>query len=337
MPILLSHNSALERLRAVPPQVDQATRTQASVQLSDTDPIGRELAALDPAALGIVQRPIHHVVSKPAKRTDRRDFKPHVCSLTSIPSGLLYDLGNNCYAAGPELAFIQMASHTSLVGAVVLGHELCGTYSHFFRFTSGFYERPALTTTQDINDAINKLDGMYNLAPARNALRWVRNGSASPMETVVACMLNLPTTLGGFGFEAPVLNYKVSCDAAARKITGTKDCKVDNAYPDVMCGVEFDGKEYHRDAEKDRRRREALAHLGWTIYVLNVDDLTSYEAIEAKVALLDKVKRQNGSEVSQDQGKSLLERLLKATRFGVGLNAALFGIEVPKGKVKVHL
>ena len=337
MPILLSHNSALERLRAVPPQVDWARRTQTPVSLADLDPTGRDIAKTDFAQVGLLQSPVHYVVSSQERRTKRDAFKPHVCSLDTMPSGLLYDLGGGCFAAAPELTFIQMAQQTSLMGAVVLGYELCGTYSHFPRFISGFYERRALTTTLAIGNAIERLKGLRNLSPARDALKWVHDGSASPMETVVSCMLHFPATLGGFGLVSPSLNYEVPNDDAARTITGTKGCIIDNAYPDAKCGVEFDGREYHRDREKDRRRREALAHLGWTIYVLEVDDLTSYDAIEKKVALLDKVGRQPGAGPSREKGAVLLERLLRATRFGVGMNDALFGVDVPKGRVKVHI
>ena len=337
MPILLSHNSALERLRAVPPQLDWARRTQQPISMADVNPTEKDLASLDISHLGLTQRPIHHLVSQRSKRRWGSGVKSHVCSLDAIPSGLLYDLKDGCFAAGPELAFIQMASQTSLLGAVVLGYELCGSYSHFFRFASGFYERPHLTTKLSIGNALDRLKGLRGRTSARKALAWVQDGSASPMETVVSCMLNLPVSTGGFGLKRPVLNHSVTNDEAAQRITGTKTCKIDNAYPDALCGVEFDGKDYHRDIEKDRKRREALSHLGWTIYVFNVDELTDYDAIKAKVALLDKVGRMSYEKPSEDAGKELLARLLKATRFGVGFNSVLFGVNVPKGKVRVHI
>ena len=254
------------------------------------------------------------------------------------------DLGEGFYSAGPELTFIQMADSMSLVGAVVLGHELCGSYSHFSKFVSGFYERPALTSTAAIQDAIKRLDGMHGLGPAAKALRWVRDGSASPMETVVSCMMHLPCSLGGFGLMPPELNCEEVLDQPARHISGKRTCRVDTAYRFVSDGVprkeglEFDGENYHRDSEADRVRREALAHMGWTIYVVNVDDMTTYRRIKEKVALLDKVPRQHrNEEVDERKGKELLERLLRATRFGVGMNSALFSVNVPRGLVKLHL
>lgn len=344
MPILLSHNSSLERLRAVPRQLDTARRTRTSLPLSAVIPKGRELVRLDPTCLGITQRPIHHLIPASAKRSLSPGIRSHLCSLDHIPPGLLLDLGDGHYAAGPELTFIQMASKMSTIGAVVLGHELCGSYSHFSKFISGFYERPALTSTSAIRDAIKRLDGLFGLGLARKAMRWIRDGSASPMETVVSCMLHLPCSMGGFGLMPPELNCEETLDRAARLLSGKKTCRVDTAYRykvnGVKCkdGLEFDGKAYHRDAEADRIRREALAHMGWTIYVLDVDDLTTYSRIKEKVALLDKVPRQReGEEVDETKGKDLLERLLRATRFGVGINSAFFGIDVPRGAIKLHL
>ncbi|MBQ9006145.1 MAG: hypothetical protein IJ092_07200 [Atopobiaceae bacterium] len=346
MPLLLSHNSSLERLRSIPRQVDSAVRTAGDVYLQSVVPKARELSTLDPSTLGISQRPIHHLIPSSVRRRQTAGAKSHLCQIEKIPRGLLLDLGEERYAAGPELTFIQMANQTSLIGSVVLGHELCGTYSQFACFASGFYERPALTSVEGIDRAIGSLKqaGLRGTSAARRALRWVRDGSASPMETVVSCMLHLPRSMGGFGLVAPALNYEQQLDDAAKAITGKETCRVDTAYVYELDGVpkkegiEFDGKDYHRDTEADRVRREALAHMGWTIYVLNVDDLTSYRKIKEKVALLDDVpKQRSGGRPNDREGRLLLDRLLRATRFGVGLNAAFFGAKVPSGKVKLHL
>lgn len=337
MPLLLSHNSALERLRAVPPQVDTAKPVKQPLLLDEVSPARYEITKLKTADLGICQEPVHHLVSSRADISKSARLKTHRTKLEMIPGWLVREVKAGIYAAGPELCFIQMASEISLLGAVVLGHELCGSYSHFFRLVSGFYERRPLTTVAKIEAAIQQLDGMHGLNNARMALRWVRNCSASPMETVVSCMLALPTSMGGFGFVLPTLNYKVELDEAAQRITKTEEAKIDTAYENAMCGLEYDGWEYHRDAEKDRVRREALAHMGWTIYVANVDEGTDWEKLRDKVALMDKVPRQGRGSVDEKKGRDLLKRLLNATRCGIGLNDALFGVKVPRRKVTVHV
>jgi len=346
MSILLCHNSSLECLRAVPPQAEKLHPTTQALHLEEVTPARGELAKLEPQQVGIVQRPLHHLIPMGLRRSDARGVVSHRTGMKEVPQGLILEAAPDIYACGPEMTFVQMASCTSLVGAVVLGHELCGSYAHFARLVSGFYERPPLTSVERIKEAMEQLShmGMHGMKPAREALRWVRNGSASPMETVVSCMIHLPKSMGGFGLMAPMLNYEVQLDDAAKRMTGTDTCRVDTAYiyetngTRRKEGLEFDGRDYHRDAEADRMRREALAHMGWTIYVLNVDELKTYRKVRDKVALLDKIPRQRGlDEVEEKAGRQLLKRLLHATRCGMGLEAALFGVPLPKGKVKLHL
>lgn len=338
MSILLTHNTALERLRAVPPQVDMAKVVDAPLPLDGVSPFPYEITHLDCQALGISQSAMHHLVSKDVFPSKSERLKTHRTSLKEIPTGLIREVSTGVYVAGPELCFIQMAGMVSHLGAVVLGHELCGSYSHFAKFVSGFYERPPLTSVEKIEAAIHQLEGMRGLSHARKALRWVRDGSASPMETVVSCMLGLPTSMGGFGLVVPTLNLEVPLDDASQKITGTETAKIDTAYESAKCGLEYDGKEYHRDAIKDRLRREALSHEGWTIYVVDLEECLNWTKLRDKVSLLDTIPRQRGAgRVDEKLSRDLLKRLLRATRFGVGMNDVLFGVPVPRGKVKVHL
>lgn len=338
MPILLSHTSSLERLRSVPPQVDTAKNITQPMQMAQFAQAGDALSEEVLRSTGVVQRPAHRLVPSGRHEGGNDTARIHRLGFEEVPAGLLRAARDDVYYAGPEFTFALMAQATSLIGMVVLGHELCGTYAHFAQFVSGFYERPALTSVERIRGALGELRGLYGISMARRALRWVRDGSASPMETVVSCMLGLPTSMGGFGLVAPVLNYEVALAPAGRGITGTRTCRIDTAYPEVMVGVEFDGVAYHRDVERDRRRREVLAHEGWTIYVLNTEEMLNFSQLRNTVSLLDGVPRLRGSgPVSDAAARELLDRLLRATRFGVGLNAALFGTDVPRGLVRVHL
>ena len=338
MPILLSHNSSLERLRAIPPQVDRSSIIQAPLELAPFARIGRMRQEMDLRGLGLLQRPVHLLVPSGKHRSSHAQARTHRCSLDNLPSGLVRQATASAFFCGPELTFIQMSSETSLLGSVVLGYELCGSYSHFSQMISGFYDRPALTDVGKLREAIESVPGMRGVNTARTALRWVRDGSASPMETVVSCMLSLPNEMGGFGMAPPELNYPIRLNKTEATIAGTDSLRIDTAYPESLVGVEFDGKDYHRDAEHDARRRTALAHRGWTIYVLNVDELVSYPRLKEKIALLDAVPRRPGETKPEDaDAKDLLKRLLAATRCGVGLNAALFGTNVPRNVVTTHL
>ena len=249
MPVILSHSSALELLRAVPPQVRMYPHVAEPLRLADISTDSRELRSLDVRSFGIRRDPIHVLVSRSAREIQSSGVKTHHFGLAVMPGGLLLELSPGVYAAGPELCFIQMARKSSLVGAVVLGCELCGRYSHFSEMVSGYYERPPLTSVEKIGEAVSALPGLYGVSRAREALRWVRDGARSPMETVLVAELFLPGRHKGLAFVSPELNYEVRLDDAAAAITGTKGCAIDVAWPGVRRGVEYDSLEFHLDSE----------------------------------------------------------------------------------------
>ena len=338
MAIVLSHSSALELLRAVPPQVRAYTRADEPLCLEQISTNPHELVSCNLRELGVRRSPVHVLVAHEAVRLKASGTTSHIFGLDAMPAGLLLELAQGVYSAGPELCFVQMARMTSLVGAVVLGFELCGRYSHFSEMVSGYYERPPLTSTARIEEAIESLDGLYGLGKAREALRWVRDGARSPMETVLACELCLPGRYQGLAFARPELNYEVPLDNAASAITGTRTCAIDIAWPGARRGAEYDGLAFHLDPEKDLRRKEALEHMGWTINSIKLDHMADHRELMKVVALFeDEVPRQRGGPAPADEVADLHRRLLRATRCGMGLERALFGVPVPPGVVRVHM
>ena len=260
-------------------------------------------------------------------------------NLSMFPQELLVRISEETYAAGPELAFVQMAPKMSLLGAIVLGYELCGTYSHFASMVSGYYDRPPLTSTARIGEAICQLKGLYGLSHAERALAWIRDGSASPMETVEACRLSFPRSAGGEGFALPELNYEVLLDPSAQKLAGTRLCRIDLAWPEQRIGVEYDGSAYHVDAAADRRRREALAHMGWKVFAVDLTHLKNKSEHNKLVSVLigEIPQLERAFKESAAVEAELLDRLLAATRLGVGMEAALFAKGVPKGRYRLHV
>ena len=338
MAIVISHNSSLELLRAVPPQVRLYPRVGEPLSLEQISTKPRELAGIDLRQFGVSRTPVHVLVSKDALRIKASGFATHHFGLETMPGGLLLELAPGVYAAGPELCFIQLARTTSLVGAVVLGYELCGEYSHFSEMASGYYERPPLTSVERIGAAIEAVSGLYGVNRAREALRWVRDGARSPMETVLSSELFLPGRHSGLAFERPELNYTVQLDEVASAITGTTSCSIDIAWLGPRRGVEYDSQEWHLDPARDLRRKEALEHMGWTINTIKLDHMANHDELMKAVALFkDEVPRQPGGPASAEEVAALHRRLLHATRCGVGLEGVLFGVPMEHGSVKLHL
>ena len=344
MRLFVSHSSALEALRSVPPQVNRIKKFEESVPVPELLCDSRKILAMRLGEAGIRQRPLHILVPRGTPGGKSQDIRRHQTSLPVVPSGLAWELevpgleSDKVLVAGPEFVFAQQARSLSVVGLVVLGYELCGCYSQFAARVSGFYDRPPLTTARAIAGALDALADMRGISRAREALAWVADGARSPMETLVACELSLPVELGGMGFERPCLNYPVELDEMAARIAGRRICYVDVAWPGVRRGLEYNGAAYHADTSADQRRREALAHMGWALNVLELEHMRDHDLLMAAVALFaDEVPHQMG-EASKPEGSTALhQRLLAATRFGMGLEPAFFGVPVPKGAVRMHL
>ena len=338
MSVLLSHNSALEVLRAVPPQTGMLKALEEPFDMKAAASGVRCVRDALSSCEALRQRPAHVLVGPSCTRGARGEVRAHQTRCASIPDGFLRRVQDGLLCCGPELVFLQMANETSLVGAAVLGFELCGGYAHFSQLASGFYDRPPLTSREKIGDALGKLAGVRGKRRAAEALDLVLDGSRSPMETVLTCALAFPGELGGCGFEAPIMNHEVVLDGRASALAGLSRCCLDLAWPEQMRAFEYDGAAWHTDARADRRRREALASMGWTVNVIDLADVSSGSSLMGAISLIEGVvPRAGDGPIDAATLQALLGRLLKATRFGLGLNAALFGVPVGRGVVDVHV
>lgn len=335
---VFSHETALERLRSVPPQVCQ---DQPFPERFYTTPFSSKTAAaldLDLSALGISTYPLDVLVGKGERTTRSTRLRTHSAGLLEYPSWLIRVIAEDTFVCGPELVFIQLAQKLPTIDTVVLGYELCGSYSHFAKNISGFYDRPPLTSTARIAAAIEQLNGMRGLRKATSALSHVCDGARSPMETVLSCSLSLPAEIGGLGFNTPQLNYRVSLDTAASRRAGAKNCYVDLAWPDVRRGLEYNGAEFHPDAGKDRRRIEGLEHMGWSINTVDLTEMRGFGKLwDLSALLMDKVPCASADLPAYKNARALHHELLGATRFNLGMENALFGVDVPRGVVAYHL
>lgn len=338
MPVLVSHDSALEFWRSVPAQFELSTMVGDSLSAEKYSTTARDLTEFDAADYGITRKPLHVLGGRNVRRSVAADVQPHTCALASLPANTLHAIAPRTYVCGPELTFALMARPLGELAAAVLGFELCGDYSHFAAPVSGFYDRPALTDTARLATALKNLKGLYGLSAAESALKLVLDGSRSPMETVLACMLSFPARLGGISFETPSLNFEVHLDDAASQLVGLAHCRIDLAWPDQKVGFEYNGAAYHQDAEKDRRRAEALRRMGWSIFTIDIAQITRYSELARYVALVEgTVPHRPDGRAPTYAAKVLLDRLLGLTRFGWGMNSLLFGVPVPAGAVTVHL
>lgn len=115
----------------------------------------------------------------------------------------------------PEFCFLQMAGCLSLVQLIQLGFELCGTYA-LVGGAPAVRRAAPLTTKVKLAAFVEQSSGARGCKKAARAVRYVQDGAASPMETMLAMMLCLPYGLGGYGLEKPLINHRVDVPSSSK-------------------------------------------------------------------------------------------------------------------------
>ena len=192
-------------------------------------------------------------------------FKFHIYS-GKYPKGSFYKLNETIYLACPELMFCQLASTYSFEKLMLLGYEICGTYSHNEKSSFGFTNNIApLTTAQNISEYISKMSKCSNNFPglknAKKASKFLLDNSASPQESRLSLLLTGPRSIGAFAVKNCALNQKVKLSNKAAQI-----CSQPYVYPDICIenkkiAIEYDSDFFHSQISqnrKDKRRINAL-------------------------------------------------------------------------------
>jgi len=170
--------------------------------------------------------------------------------------------------ATPELLFLELASKLSIHRLILLGLQLC---SHPPGLPSA-----AITTKKKIDLFIAKTKGFKGQRKALKAMKYVRNGSASIMESLTYMILELPHALGGFGLNGAVFNHEIKLKGEARITLGQDRCFVDLYYKEAKLGVEYESFTYHNsptEQGKDAIRSNALKRKGINMMHLNTIQL----------------------------------------------------------------
>ena len=221
--------------------------------------------AVSPYCVG--DRLLHLVVADAADRCRTRDCACHVWS-GPVPVGSYLKVGEGLFVGSPAMSFMQSASELSLIELVRYGYVLCSSYA-YDAGEEGFRKRDPLTTVKALERFVEKTRGRQGEKKARRALRFVRDRSASPMETNLVMALCLPRMLGGYGIELPELNPRIA--ARGGGLVARDHFACDLYWRKSRVAVEYDSREHHsgNDAEtRDSARRSALLTQGVTVVTI---------------------------------------------------------------------
>lgn len=264
MMIILSHISALEFWRSGKEFV-----LRRPDRFPEVDAIGEgaqnltssRIKKLRNQGFEFLSEPTHLLVPSDRMRSVRNNVVCHVCS-RRIPKGSFIQICDGVYVCRPELAFVQATRILAFPAAVLTGFEICGAFRMSVNNQPALFQRSPLTTAAAIADYLEQCGGMHGIVEAKHAVRYVRDGSESPMEAKLVILLCFPISLGGYGIPLPVLNQTIPTTDAVRKATGRASFRCDLLWPQAGLAVEYDGADHGERIADDSIRRTALAELG---------------------------------------------------------------------------
>ena len=206
---------------------------------------------------------------------------------TGLPPASMISLPDGNAMSSPELLFVEMGTLMSPLVQVLLGMELCGTFSRNSldprRGDITYGIKPA-TTVENIKRFLDKAVGIWGLEQARRTIKIVRDNAWSPMEAIVAAMAMAPISELGYGMGGVTLNPRIDQDPTLVS-TGARQSRVpDMLFDGSNVGINYDGRG-HLDLESiaavasqtarqdDRETDDLLANTLRTVRAKSIDDL----------------------------------------------------------------
>lgn len=212
------------------------------------------------------------VCARNARSPQKGQIK-HCCQLP-LPASAVVPV-NGKLIASPELVFLQLAGKLDIHRLILLGLQLC---SHPAGKAS-----QAITTKRKLTAFLAKTPGHYGHVNALRAVKYIEDGSASVMESLVYMVLTLPNALGGYGLNGAVFNQEIRLKEEAGKRLGQNRCFVDLFYRRSKLAVEYESFSFHHsplEQGKDIIRAAILARHG--VEVMRLSTIQLYDEAACK-------------------------------------------------------
>lgn len=190
----------------------------------------------------------------------------HSCQL-ALPTGAI-TTRNGKSVASPELLFLQLANILSIHRLILLGLELC---SH----PPGEPSK-SITTEQKLKKFLTKTQGHRGHHKATRAMMYVKNGSASIMESLAYMILTLPHLLGGYGLKGAAFNHEIRLKSNAGYLAQNR-FYADLYYKEAKIAVEYESFAYHNNPlEQGRDMLRSTRLEGQGIVVMRLSTIQLY-------------------------------------------------------------
>jgi len=215
------------------------------------------------------EHPVKLLVNDAAQRRNNRAIECRYSKL-EFPPGSFLRLRDGLYVTSPELTYARMADRRSEAQLAEIATALSGRYylADKVRDRSDY-----LTSVSQLRAYLEQLPSLRAGAKARRALDFAMDNSGSPMEGKSMLQFCMPKRRGGFHLPFDCMNFDIRTGKTRAFYEQNEFC-VDLASRSLKVAIEFDGG-VHLDSSKDKRRRNALMALGWTVFPLEKDVLYS--------------------------------------------------------------
>lgn len=314
MPLYICRETALEHYRNAVAHAQPVDDAPQALNLPNALYRANDISATSLIKLAIEDpdedNPLHIMVPRAGLRPQSAIYAGHLCK-TPLPIDSVWRLNFEISVASPELTFVQMAAVLSLPELIALGMELCGTYRRNAVRPSAFasaeprtlYDQPQLTTVEKLRHFVASTSRMNGVKVAREALKYVRDYSASPYETIIYLLLCLPRRMGGYALPEPELNPVIVFSKRGRKHTVRRSARGDLFWRDAKLDLEYNGGTHEDTRAADSMRRKALERMG-----IEVIELTPDEANDAKLLHATALRIANSLGVRVRVERDFLER-----------------------------
>lgn len=300
-PLILTHRTAWQIYHAPQTKTVHSLGELPDLKLDGTTPC-RTVRALSSylQGLGISRDEIDSIdlgVPPGSCRLARDGLARHAIDPALVASHTL-KIANDLYIVDPLLCLLQATAWMSLWELVEFGYEFCGRY-HGLDFLksrpvsnveAAHHGMPAqaiehgasdtdpkrpdgIITIEDIGRALdNELKRRRGSERLRHTLRFIRDGSRSPMESGLAMLICLPNREGGLGIEDIEMNHRVDVAGTAKTLTKSSFFEIDIYRIGSHRGTEYDGRDHVTDTQRehDAERRNALEEMGYSFKVLTL-------------------------------------------------------------------
>ena len=230
--------------------------------------------------------PLHAHVPATASLHNSSTERFHACK-NHVRTGAFLKYARDVYIASPEQTFLDMAEVLPLGQLAAFGCELCGSYYLDNNDLMGQNTRKPVTSVQKLTRAMETADCHKGRSKALQALRYVSDGTHSPIESLLAAEFLLRKQFGGCAFRPFLCNHELVVPTHLRDLAGQSTITPDFYWPDHNLVVEYDGGLSHSGearTNKDRSRGNGLEALGLTVIRIDKEHLMSPRRLEGVYA-----------------------------------------------------